>query len=90
MALTSRQASSHALKESATATHFVVKFTEDQEVSVIPAKHIVDPSPSSLQVSNLWSVRQSDKKTYNATVLAMGEFKAALVCTKYFKVYFRR
>ena len=73
MALTSRQAVRHALKASATATHFVVKFTEDEEVSVVPAKRIVNPPPSTLQVSSLCSVRWSDNKTYDATVLAMGE-----------------
>ena len=75
MALTSRQALNRALKETATATYFVVKFTEDEEVSVVPAKCIVDPSPSSLKVSSLCSVRWSDKRTYNATVLAIGESK---------------
>ena len=70
--LTSRQALNRALKETATATHLVVKFTEGEELSVVPMKRVTHPTPSELNESSMCSVRWSDKKIYNATVLAIG------------------
>jgi len=71
--LTTRQAVCQALKETSSATHFVVKFMEDQAVSLVAARHIVEPSPSTLKVFSECSVKWSDKNTYQATVLAMGK-----------------
>ena len=70
--LTSRQAVSRVLKETATATHLVVKFTEGEELSVVPMKRVTNPTPLELKECCLCSVRWSDKRIYNATVLAMG------------------
>ena len=66
--LTSRQALSRALKETATATHLVVKFTEGEELSVVPMKRVTHPTPSELNESSMCSVRWSDKMIYNANV----------------------
>ena len=74
MALTMRQKVSWVLKETAGATHFIVRFDEDGAVCTIPAKNIVKPSPADLDELSECTVRWSDKKTYTATVLAMGKF----------------
>lgn len=71
--LTSRQAVRQVLKATSGATHFVVKFTEDQAVSVVAAKHVVEPLPSTLKVFGECLVKWSDNKTYKATILAMGK-----------------
>ena len=71
--LTSRQAVSHALTETATASHLVVKFTEGEEVSIVPMKRVIDPIPSDVKESSLCSVRWNDRRIYKATVLAMGK-----------------
>ena len=74
MALTARQATSRLLKETACATHFIVKFKEDGAVCIIPAKNIVEPSPTDLKEFNECTVKWSDKKNYTATVMAMGKY----------------
>ena len=48
--LTSRQAMRKALKETTLASHFMVRFVEDQAVSVVSSKHIVEPPPTNLKV----------------------------------------
>ena len=73
MELTSRQAVTRVLKETATATHLVVKFTEGEELSVVPMKRVTHPTLPELKKSILCSVKWSDKRIYTATVLAMGE-----------------
>lgn len=71
MEINSRQAVSHALKETATTTHLLVKLMKE-ELKVVPVKRITDPTPSELKASSLSSVRWSNKKLYSATVLAVG------------------
>ena len=85
MALTTRQALSRALKETSGVSHFVVKFLEDKAVSLISTKHIVEPPPSTLKVFSECSVKWSDKKTYRATVIAMGKYVLVyiIVCHLY-------
>ena len=73
MELTSRQAVSRVVKETATATYLVVKFTEGEELSVVPMKRVTHPTLPGLKKSIMCSVKWSDKRIYTATVLAMGE-----------------
>ena len=61
-----------ALKETTLASHFMVRFVEDQAVSVASSKHIVEPPPTNLKVFDECTVKWSDD-TYKATVLSMGE-----------------
>ena len=60
-------------------THFLVKFHEDEQTSIIPTKRVTSPAVSTLQVSATCTVRWSDNKTYKATVLAMGNERAMRV-----------
>ena len=55
--LTSRQAVSRTLRETATTSHLVVRFTEGEEVSIVPMKRVTDPIPSDVKESSLCSVR---------------------------------
>ena len=61
------------INETKNATHLLVKFHEDEQTSVIPAKRVTSPAVATLEVSATCSVRWSDHKTYKATVLAMGD-----------------
>ena len=71
--LTSRQAVRKVLRETTSASHFMVGFMEDEAVSVISSKHIVEPLPANLKVFEECTVRWSDDNTYKATVLSMGK-----------------
>lgn len=71
--LTTRQAYRRAIRETTGATHFVIKFSEDKAISLVSARNIVDPLPSSLKVFYECQVKWSDCKTYKATVLVMGK-----------------
>jgi hypothetical protein len=62
-----------ALKEITSASHFMVRFVEDQAVSVVSSKHIIEPLPTNLKVFEECTVRWSDDNTYKATVLSMGK-----------------
>ena len=73
MPLTCRQALRRALQVSSTASHFLVQFKEDGAVSVISVKNIVEPSVANLKIFSNCEVGWSDRKTYQATVLAMGK-----------------
>ena len=61
------------INETRNATHLLVKFHEDEQTSVIPAKRVISPTVSTLKVSATCTVRWSDNKMYKATVLAMGD-----------------
>ena len=72
--LTLRQAYQQAIRETTTgATHFLVKFLEDKTTSVVSARHIVDPPPSTLKAYSECEVKWSNGRKYKATVLAMGK-----------------
>ena len=71
--LTSRQAMRKALRETTLASHFMVRFVQDQAVSVVSSKHIVEPPPTNLKVFDECTVKWSDDTTYKATVLSMGK-----------------
>ena len=71
--LTSRQAMRKALKETTLASHFMVRFVEDQAVSVVSSKHVIEPLPTNLKVFDECTVKWSDDNTYKATVLSMGK-----------------
>ena len=60
--LTSRQAVSRALRETASASHLVVRFTEGEEVSIVPMERVTDLIPSDVKESSLCSVRWSDRR----------------------------
>lgn len=64
------------LKQTGTVpTHFLVKFDEDEQICIIPAKMIASPSTSTLQVSSPCTIKWTDKKEYTAHVLAVGDLK---------------
>ena len=71
--LTSRQAVRKAIRETSSASHFMVRFMEDQAISVVSSKHIVEPHPTSLKVFSECTVKWSNDETYKATVLSMGK-----------------
>ena len=71
--LTSRQAVRKAIRETSSASHFMVRFMEDQAVSVVSSKHIVEPRPTSLKVFSECTVKWSNGETYKATVSSMGK-----------------
>ena len=71
--LTSRQAVRKVIKETTLASHFMVRFVDDQAVSVVSSKHIVEPPPTNLKVLSECTVKWSDDNTYKATVLSMGK-----------------
>ena len=71
--LTSRQAVRKVLKETTLASHFMVRFVEDQAVSVVSLKHIIELLPTNVKVFDECTVRWSDDNTYKATVLSMGK-----------------
>ena len=53
-----------------------MKFQEDEAASVIPSKRVMSSAVTTLEVSAICSVKWSDKKTYKATVLAIGDLKS--------------
>ena len=55
--LTSRQALHKVLKETTLASHFMVRFMENQAVTVVSSKHIVEPLPTNLKVFSECTVR---------------------------------
>ena len=63
------------IDETKNTTHLLVKFHEDEQTSVIPAKRVNSRAVVTLEVSATCSVimRWSDHKMYKATVLAMGD-----------------
>ena len=70
--LTSRQVMHKALKETTLANHFMVRFVEDQVVSVVSSKYVVEPLPTNLKVFDECTVKWSDDNTYKATVSIHG------------------
>ena len=60
--LTSRQGVSRTLRETASASHLVVRFTEGEEVSIVPMERVTDLIPSDVKESSLCSVRWSDRR----------------------------
>ena len=86
--LTCRQALRRALQVPSTASHFLVQF-KDGAVSVIWVKNIVEPSVANLKIFSNCEVRWSDRKTYQATVLAMGKdlYKFLCVYTVYVNMF---
>ena len=51
----------------------MVKFVDDQAISVISSKHIVESPPTNLKVFDECIVKWSDDTNYKATVLTMGK-----------------
>ena len=51
----------------------MVRFMEDQAVSVVSSKHIVEAHSTGLKVFSECTVKWSDDETYKATVLSMGK-----------------
>ena len=61
-----------------------VRFMDDQAVSVISSKHIIEPPPTNLKVFSECTVKWSDNGLYKATVLSMGKESVLYVCILYF------
>ena len=74
MSLTTRQATTRAINETSGATHLVVKFKEDSAICLVPAKRIIEPPTTELNVLDDCKVKWSDAKIYDATVLALGKY----------------
>ena len=49
------------INETKNATHLLVKFHEDEQISVIPAKSVTSPAVATLEVSATCSVGWSDR-----------------------------
>lgn len=73
MGMTMRQALRRAIEASSAATHLVVKFKEDETISMVSVKRVVDLDPASLRIFSECAIRWSNNSIYKATVLAMGK-----------------
>lgn len=88
MLYTFKMALRKLISQTKSSTHALVRFTEDQQISIVSMKSIVlvkrltSQPVSSLSVSAVCTMKWSENKEYEGTILALGDHKSIVEAEK--------